>query len=171
MNDQWVSVPNQTYLTLPKGKGDGTFAVETTSLMRMEAKIPDIRQANPLTLPDLIVDFTLAISMAGKTIAQVEQELKEGERELEMCEAIALLERVEPLLKAKGIKSSTDTRQAQISLDKDVIAARERVDILTTTVKYLENMHKAFEMAYYSAKKICEYQSLPGGSRNLAGGR
>jgi len=161
----------QNYLELITGDGKSTFKLDFTKLNQVESRIEEVRLANPLTLPDLIVDFTVAMSKAADLIGQVEVELRTAQRELDITESIALLERVEMVLKDKKVKSSADTRKAAVALDKEVMAARERVDVLTAVSKLLSNKRLAVEMAYYSAKKVCEYNALPLSTRNLAGGR
>lgn len=161
----------KNWLELPTGNGKETFKLDFTELNQFESRIDEVRRANPLTLPDMIVDFTVAMSKVASLMGQLEVELKSAERELDMAESIALLERVEPILKEKKIKSSADTRKAQVTLDEDVKKARERVDILTAVSKLLSNKHQAVEMAYYSARKICEVSTLPMSVRNLAGSK
>ena len=137
------SLKTSKVLTLPKGKGQGTFNLEFNEIIKFESRLEEIRTVSPLTLPDLIVDISIALNVASSFIGQVELELKESERELEKAEAIALLDKVEDLLKAKNIKSSADTRKAQVILDEDVQRFKERVDILKAASIFLEEIGRA----------------------------
>jgi hypothetical protein len=164
-------VGKKDFLTLTTGDGKDTFVLDFTIINQLESRVEEIRVANPLTLPDLIVDFTVALSKIGDLIGQVRVELNSAERELEITESISLLERVEESLKNKKVRSSADTRKAQVAVDPEVLKAKERRDILIAVMKLLENKHDAIEMAYYGAKKVCDFTSLPIQTKNYAGSR
>jgi hypothetical protein len=148
-------------LTIPTGRGDSTLSLDLTYVDLIEDRIDEVRRSNPMTLADLIVDFNVGMSKLGSLIGQVEYEVDSANQAKKMAEATALLERVDEVLKQKNQKSSTDTRQAAVDLDTEVQAARDRVHLLEATLKFLENKYSALERAYYSAKTVCDYQSVP----------
>jgi hypothetical protein len=150
-----------TIMTLPRGMGGlSSFQIDLTDVNRAESRIPEIVRANPLTLPDLIVEFNMALVRMSNIVSRVELELREAERAVKEAESIALLERAEDLLKAKNIKSSADTREAAVTLDHDVKDARRRYDMLKAISVFLYHKRNAIEMAYYSTKKVAEINSI-----------
>lgn len=161
---------NSTQLIIPRGRKNlPALRIDMLDIYKAEDRISDLRLANPMTLPDLITDFNLSIIRLGKVIAAVTLERREAEQELDEATSIAMLDKVDAVLAARNIKSTADTRNAAIVLDLDVKEARVKLDILKTIQELLQNKHQALEMAYYSAKKICDIQLKQPDSTNYGG--
>lgn len=143
-------------LILPRGRSGvgGVLIIDIREIDQYEGRIAEIARATPLTLPDLITDFNLAIAKISRAAVQVEIELRNAERALSEAKSCAILERVEDFLRAKNIKSTSDTREAAIDADVDVKMAKEKVDILKAVSTFLKDKTKAFEMAYYGAREV-----------------
>lgn len=156
-----ISNDLQSLMTIPRGYiANETLRLDISDVNRIEARIPEIVRANPITLTELIVDFNIALSRLSSIIARVELEMRDAERAVKENEAIALLEKVEEILKAKGIKSSADMREAAVTLDPEVKDSRRRYDILKSTLVFLSHKRNAIELAYYSAKKVNELNQM-----------
>lgn len=144
-------------LVIPRGKaGQTPIEIPLKEIHDIEARIPEIQRSTPVTLPDLVTQFTLGILKMSKILAMVDLEVREAKRTLEHARATCLLERAEDILKKKSVKSSTDTRDAAITLDPDVVTAQDRLDCLLAVQAFLSGKNNAFEMAYHGAKKICD---------------
>lgn len=158
----------QTSLTIPRGYvPNEVMHLDIGEVNRIESRIPEIVRANPMTLTELIVDFNIALSRLSSLVARVELEMRDAERANKEAVAIALLEKVEDILKAKGIKSSADMREAVVTLDPDVKDSQQRYDILKSVSTFLSHKRSAIELAYYSAKKVNELNQL---STQMSGG-
>ena len=144
-------------LIIPRGKvGLDPMKIELKDIHDIEARIPEIQRSTPITLPDLVTQFTLGILKMSKILAMVELEVRDAKRTLERARAVALLERAEFTLAQKKVKSSTDTREAALALDPDVQTANDRLDCLIAIQTFLNGKNNALEMAYHGAKKICD---------------
>lgn len=160
------------YLLIPRGKkGLEPKKVYLKDIHDIEARIPEIQRSTPITLPDLVTQFTLGILKMSKILAEVELEVREAKRTLEHARAVALLERVEDVLKKKSVKSSTDTREAAIVMDPDVATAQDHFDCLTAIQAFLAGKNSAMEMAYHGAKKICDVYIKTPSSPLYGGGK
>jgi len=144
-------------IVVPRGrKGLAALKIPLKDIHDVEARIPEIQRATPITLPELVTVFTVGILKMSQILPVVELELREAKRAMEAARAIALLERAEGVLKEKQIKSSADTREAAITMDTDVQEAQNRYDALNAIQAFLQGKNNAFEMAYHGAKKICD---------------
>lgn len=148
---------NSSVLTIPRGRrGLGSIRIDVNEINRVSNRITEIGRQTPETLPDLIMDFNVAILQLSKAIAMTDMELKDAQAELKEAKSLALLDRTESLLEARKIKSTADSREAVINIDKDVVDQQRRVDILNVTSVYLRDVHHAIKMAYDGSKKICD---------------
>lgn len=152
-----LGLTDEGYLVIPRGKkGLQPLSINLKLILASESKIEEIRRATGTTLPDLITSFILALNHLAKAIAVVELECREAKRYLDESKSVALLEKVEEVLRTKNIKSSADTREAVIILDPEVRDAQGRVDTLTAIQTFLYNKHGVIDRSYHGAKKICD---------------
>lgn len=150
---------SETTLIIPRGLNLAPIAMDMTEVYRIVSRTKEIERVTPATYGDLITDFNMGMIQLNRVIGIIEIELGEAENALEMAEATALLERVEGVLKAKNIKSSTDTREAAVKLDQEVIAATRKKDALKAIAAYVGGLKHALERAYFSAKQVTEFTS------------
>jgi len=160
-------------LVVPRGRNGLTpIYLDMTEVYRIEKRIQDIKIADPLSLPDLISDFNYAFVLIGKMIATVELELSEAKMSLNEARSIVMLDKVDGILKEKGVtKSSTDLREAVVTLDPSVKEANQKVAILQAYSELLYNKAKAMEMAYHGAKEVNKTQARIPDSNNYGGRR
>ena len=144
-------------LIIPRGKlGLSPIELDLQEIIKAERKVPEMARSTPITLPDLITTFNVAIIVLAKAISIVELERRDAKRELEFAESIFTLDYAEEVLSQKGIKSSVDARKAAANVSPMVIGPQQTYDILTTASEYLQNLRSGLEMAYHGAKKICD---------------
>jgi hypothetical protein len=144
-------------LIIPRGRpGLSPLKMDLGDIRRIADRLPEIKRATAMTLADLIVDFNIGLLRLAKAISIVDLELKEAEMQYKEVKSMAILEKIELILKDKGVKSTSDTREAAMYLDPAVKEARGRMDLLTVVSTYLRDQHHAFELAYNGAKKICD---------------
>ena len=144
-------------LIIPRGrKGLDPLSIHLKDIHDIEARIPEIKRSTPITLPDLVTEFTLGILKMSKILAMIELEVNEAKRTLEHDRAVALLEKADADLTLRKVKSSTDTREASIALNPDVMDSQSRLDALLAVKSFLMGKNNALEMAYHGAKKICD---------------
>ena len=167
-----VYSPHQTnVLQLPCGKGDGSlFSLDLTRVDEIENRVEEVKRSNPMTYPDLVVEFNMGMARLGDMIALVENELEAAEERLETAKAIAIIERIEEKLLEKKIKSSADIRGAMVQLDPDVIKAKDGVQLLKSALKFLQNKYSTLERAYFSSKTVADFNNVPL-STNFGGNR
>lgn len=160
-------------LIVPRGRnGLSPLFLDMTEVYRIEKRIQEIKLSDPLLMPDLISDFNYGYIMIGKMIATVELELSEAKMSLNEARSIAMLDKVDAILKEKGIsKSSTDLREAIVTLDPAVKEANQKVAILQAYTELLYNKAKALEMAYHGAKEVSKAQARIPDANNYGGRR
>jgi hypothetical protein len=131
-------------------------------MFKAEARIPEIQRSTMITLPELITTFLLARNSLANAIATTELEFRAAKRFLKERSSLVLLDNVEEILKAKNVKSSSDTREAAIILDSDVMEAQQKLDDLTALHTFLSNKNDVMKDAYDGAKKIADmYMKTP----------
>lgn len=157
-------------LVVPRAnKGLQPIVLDLKEVNLAESRIEEIGRANPLTLPDLISTFNLAMVRLTKMISGVELELRNVKREKEEFEAIARLDKVEEFLEKKKVKSTTDTRDAAVILDPEVRELRAKYDTLVVISEFLGAKLKNLEYAYHGAKKVCDVNGTIGDKKNYGG--
>jgi hypothetical protein len=135
-------------ITIPRGKrGLSPITIDISKVQSIESRIPELARSTPITMPELVTQFTIGIAEMARLIALVQIELNDAERALDESRSISLLERAEDVLRSKGIKSSADY---------DVKEARETYDILKAILSFLHGKRDAIEMAYHGTKKVCD---------------
>jgi hypothetical protein len=159
-------------LTIPRGRpGLGVVKLDLREINRAQKRIPELGRATAANLSYLISDFTVGLSRLVRAISIVDMELKEAEMEYKQARSTALLIRVDDILKRYNQKSSADTRDAAVLLDKDVIDAKQRLDMLDVTSTFLRDTYNVLEIAYNGAKKIADaHMKLPEGFEFQTGG-
>ena len=164
---------SETTLHIPRGnQGLAPMMVDMTEIYRIVSRTKEIERVTPASYAELITDFNMGMVQLNRLIGLIEIEKTEAENNLEVMRSIVLLERVENYLKARNIKSSTDTREAAIMVDKDVQDAIRRKDALTAIQAYITGLKHSLDRAYFSAKQVTDlisgdpYLNKTAGDRN-----
>jgi hypothetical protein len=162
----------QKMLEIPRGRGVGSpLAFNATPIYSAIEQIDQIRRATPMTAPDLMATFTMAMHSSSKLISLLELEKSYAEASLREAKAIAILDRADAMLATRNMKSTADLREAVVNLDPDVVASRERLDQLNTMLTFFTNTYQELREALYGTKKICDiYLKIPN-DPNTAGGQ
>lgn len=158
-----LGLTEEGHLVIPRGKkGLPPISLNLAAMFKAEARIPEIQRSTMITLPELITTFLMARSALANAIATTELEFRAAKRFLKERSSIVLLDNVEDILRVKNIKSSSDTREAVIILDSDVMEAQQRLDDLTALQTFLTNKNDVMREAYDGAKKIADmYMKTP----------
>ncbi len=151
------SLGSETTLQVPRGlKGLAPMVFDMTNVYRIVGRTSEIQHVTPASFPELVTDFNIGMIELNRIIGLIEIELKEASHTLDTVEAIAMLEKVEGVLKAKGLSSSADNRKAAMILDPDVQTAQRTSDALTAILSYVNGLKSVLERAYFSAKHVAE---------------
>ena len=158
-------------LMIPRARaGMPAISIELDRIKEVEARIPEIARATPISAIELITAFNEGILHYARAISLIELERKEAQQAMKEAEAYCLLEKAEEVIKSKGGKSSADLRNAVVDLDPDVRDARNRYNTLSTYSTYFSQRMQAIEMAYYGAKKVLDVNMKLPDEKVLAGG-
>lgn len=151
---------SETLLMIPRGTPNlPSIKMDMTEVYRIIGRTSEIERVTPATYGELVTDFNMGMIQLNRIIGIIELELGEAENWLEMAQATALLERVEERLKLKNVKSSTDTREAAVKLDPEVIEATRKRDALKAISSYVGGLKHSLDRAYYSAKEVTGFTS------------
>src|SRR6266545_4091737 len=99
-------------------------------ILTAERRAEEIAMITPGKAPELLTVFNRAYLDASDAFSKLRYERDRAEDERSKIKAEILLDKVPDLLKAKGIGSSADVRQAIIDLDPGYQAASERVSFI-----------------------------------------
>lgn len=146
----------------PVGKAITVLSNELNSLLSTEMaklqgytnKISEIATVSKPTAPLYIRDFILAYDHASQILAILTKVDLKAKATVDHAEAIAFLERSTEYLKKINQKDTVEARKQYVSLDQDVIEARDlkaRAEAVLTLVK---NKVSQFRMAHDDVKKI-----------------
>jgi len=147
----------QTELTIPivktlDGREDLTVQLHSTSVA--ECRAPEIAAITPAKAPELLVTFNKAYLDLTQIYAKLHLERSRAEDSLGKAKAVVLLDKLPGILKARGISSSVDIRQAIVDSDEEYQMAKETLDIITATMEYIKGKIKFMENSYTAVKKI-----------------
>jgi hypothetical protein len=148
---------SETSIVIPRGHaGLPPMVFDMTSIYKIVARTAEVERVVPATYAALVTDFNMGMIQLNRLVGLIDIELRESENGVDMARAIASLERVEPFLESKKIKSTADSRDAAITMDKDVQSAIRTRDALLATLAYAKGLKESLERAYFSAKQATD---------------
>lgn len=144
-----------TTIVVPGGKeGHQDFVLDLGDILIAEQRQNEVASVTPIKAPELLALFNAAWRDVDRMVKQLTAAKIVAEREIVKRQSTMLLEEVSNVLKAKGVDSTKDTRDAVIALDPTIQARQERADQIVAACEYLKGKLKSFENAFSSVKKI-----------------
>jgi len=148
-------MPNDATIEVPGAKAeDKRRVIDLSDIYAAEVRQQEIAMVTPMKAPELLYAFNRAWLTVDQLVKQLTETETAAKREVERVKADLLLNRVEDILKQKGVGSTKDTRDAVIVLDQKYSDAQDRADQLHATVEWLKGKRDGFENAFTSVKKI-----------------
>jgi hypothetical protein len=132
------------------------MTLEMKKVLLAESRADEVAIVTPQRAPELMMVFNRGYLDATNLFAKVKLEQARADDEVNKIRAEILIDKVPALLKAKGLSSSADMRQALVEADPDYQEARDRLARLDAMVEYLKGKMKFLENAYSSVKKIMD---------------
>ncbi len=137
----------------------GSIKVDFSSLQDSEALKADLVSIDLVSGPMYMQTFLEAFEKVARIGIEAHRLLDGAKNEVNHQEALAKLERAPLYFEVNGtckggVKDSGALRETYLSLDGQYLAAKERVDMLTALVKFLDNKLDAYKMAHDDSKKI-----------------
>lgn len=148
----------RTELAIPIVPRNGitTLSISLTRILITEQRAEEIAAVTPEKAAELMSAFNRAYLDACEAIAKLKLEEARAEDELAKVRADILIDKAPGIIKAKGLPSSADTRQAIVDTDPDFRAAGERVAQIVAMLEYIKGKMKFFENSYTAVKKIMD---------------
>jgi hypothetical protein len=150
-------------LVVPRGSGNGKPLVfNLTGVFKAESRLIELQAVTRLKAGELTHAFLTAWRDASTYCKEVKAEFVRGKRAVREARAVVVLDRVQDVLKDKGLSSarspagSEDLRDSVVALDKDYQAAAERLEEIEAAMDYLEIKAETFKMAYFSVDKLLD---------------
>lgn len=176
----YLNMSNPTDLVVsivPVQRGDRELREISFSMKKVliaEQRAEEIAICTPSKAPELLATFNRGYLDAANIHAKLKLEQARAEAEAAEIKAEILLDKAPAIVKAKGLTSSVDIRQAIVDSDPEYQEARDRLDMLNASVEYVKGKMKFLENAYTSVKKIMDTENwnmvLSGGKSQLSGG-
>lgn len=141
---------------VPKPDSPSEMTLNLNKILRAEARADEIAIVTPQRAPELLSVFNRGYLDATNLFAKVKLEQARAEDDVAKIKADILLERAVTIIKAKGLTSSADIRQAIVDSDPEYQTAKDRLACLDATVEYFKGKMKFLENAYTSVKKIMD---------------
>jgi len=139
-----------------------------------EARQGEVAVVTPVKAPELLALFNKAWLETDKFIKKLAAFENKAEQAVGRVRAHMILNEVEGVLKAKGVPSTKESRDAVILLDPRYIVQQDRVDQIHAMVEWLRGKMKSFENSFTSVKKIMGEDAYNMSTRinnhNLSGG-
>jgi len=155
-----VVIPGQKLLTVPRGlSGPGlptTLTLDVTAIYKAESKLEEVRRATPHNWLSLATDFNLGYGKAVKFKALLRSELGLAKKSANMIKKGLTVDHLASFLKERGLRDSTDTREALYLSDSEYVAAMDRAAGLEAAIELMDAKAKTFVNAYQAVKKIAD---------------
>jgi phage/plasmid primase-like uncharacterized protein len=131
------------------------LSVDMSKLSDYVRKLSRIEEASNTNLaPTMMREFIMAQDMAAVMLARATQAEMLAKSAVDTAEAIALLDKSEDFFKVRGQKPTADMRKAYVTLDEDVVAAKELHGKAVALVMILKNRVYEFKNAFDAVRQI-----------------
>ena len=132
----------------------GVIEIDVTSLVEYTGKIKEIGSLNKLMAANYLRDFIQAMDLTSGMLASAIKDDLDAKSNLDTHESIAFLDRAKAYLVERDIKDTAEARKKYISVDEDVIDARQHKAKTEALVVFLKNKFVIFKCAHDDVKKI-----------------
>jgi hypothetical protein len=130
-------------------------SIDLSRLALYVSKLKTIDEAsNKALAPAMMRDFIVAQDITSILLARAVQAEMMAKNYVETAEAIAYLDRSDDYFKARSQKPTADLRKAYVTLDPDVVAAKETLARAAAVAMLLKNRVYEFKSAYEAVKQI-----------------
>jgi hypothetical protein len=130
-------------------------SMDLTKLSTFVAKLNTIHEAYDKNLaPTMMRNFILAQDVTTVMLAKATQVEMLAKSAVDTAEAIALLDKADAYFEAKGQKPTADLRKAYITLDPEVVQAKDIHAKATAILVLLKNRVYEFKSAFEAVKQI-----------------
>jgi hypothetical protein len=151
-----------TALVCPRGDGKGEpITLNLAKILETEARLAELAFITLDKAPELMSAFNKSWLELQRTATVLRYELVKAEDSTRKRRALILLDYAEDLLKARGLKSSADLREAIVESDDVYSETKDRAAFLKAVVALLEGKMAAFENGFTAIKKLMSTIQLP----------
>lgn len=139
----------------------GPLTLDLVRIKQAEARAIEVASVTPTKAPELLATFNQAYLDASNAFSRLRYERDCAEAKVNQIKAEILLDKIPGILKAKGVSSSADVRQAIIELDAGYQEALDNLSQLEAMVEFVKGKMKFLENAFTSVKKIMDTKNWP----------
>lgn len=144
-----------TTLALPSATEDLPDQVfDLKDILIAEGRQREVAIMTPFKAPELLYTFNKAWLDTDKVVKKIVADIVKAENAVAKRKSHMLIYEVEKFLKAQGVASTKETREAVIILDDKYQVLQDRVDQLTAAKEWLKGKMESFENSFTSVKKI-----------------
>lgn len=145
-------------------KGGLQLPLDMTEIYRYQAMLEELPHVNSITGPLYMREFAAAADMASSFYSRITLDRDQAANKVKEEQALAYLERSEDYIKAKGLKSTDETKKQYVQIDPNYKKAKDILDVLNAIMTLLESKMKRFQDAHDDAKKIFDKSADSRGS-------
>ena len=149
-----LTIKDDKLLVLKGRPNTGVMSIPMSEIRLAEARIEEVATVTGHKAPELMSMFNRVYLKIDEIVRMIELEVIHAKQNQAMVRSQILLDKVEDVFKAKGIKPSADLRQAVLDADPDYQAASMRTSALEAAREFFKGKQKGIEMAYSSVRKI-----------------
>lgn len=142
--------------------------MDMSEIYKYEALVEDLAGVNLMNGPFYMREFLKAKELASSFYCRLLFDYEQARNRTRTEQALAYLERSEDYIKARGLKSTDETKKQYVAIDKGYQAAKDKEDMLKALVTLMENKVYKFQAAHDDAKKIFDSLREPRGSISSA---
>lgn len=164
MSEEKVGGPVSAMDPLYEAGGLNKFPMDMTEILKYENFINEITSINPINGPYYMKNFLKAVELAAQYYARASYEGQQARDMAKMKYAIARLDYAPSILKARGLRVSSDNMDSVADQDKSYLQARNREAYFKSMATFLGHKVDKFQKAHDDAKKIFDQSKDPRGS-------
>jgi hypothetical protein len=153
---------NEDSIIVAPGGGPSSpgIPIDLAQWARLEQRIDEIATVTPTKAPELLGTFNRAALELDRLANSLELECQVAQREADKIRAVILLDKMPQILEQKKLASSEQIRKAILSLDPELDAAMEKVELLKAMTKMIRGKYDAFERAFRSVRTLVGEQNF-----------
>lgn len=147
----------------PRGDGQGEpIRMNIARILEAQRRLNEVATVNQHTAAELMSTMNMSWLDAARAVSAITSEKAKAQNAMKDARAMAILAATDEVLFAKGHpKPSADLRSALAELDPTYLAARDRLDMITAALHYMQDKKQAFENGYTAVKKLAGQMAPP----------
>lgn len=152
----------ETKYVLPSGDGKADpIEIDMVGLAKAEVRKGEIAQINVHNAPELAAYFNQWWELTDRLHIRINKHYLLAEECHEIASADALLE-ADDVLKAKGVKSTAETRAAVVTINPKVRAIKQTLIELQTIREEIKGKSKGFANSFFSVHALIKNNARSG---------